>query len=357
MIDNLLARNYSSLDRLIHWSVFNLRNVPQICIDIESKCFHKTIANTVTSGAIFITSLPRAGTTILLNLLSQHEELTCHTYRNMPLVIAPIIWSKLTKKFRIQTMSTPRQHGDGIYINTDSPEAFEEIIWLFECPDNYRLDTISIWPETNSHIEQKFKNHVQRFLVSRNTNSSLRYLSKNNANIARIPLIKRIFPTSTILVPIRSPMDHAISLLNQHLHFNKIHATDSFTLQYMKNIGHFEFGHLHKPIMFEGMEDVMKQYKTNDINYWLSYWISAYQHLLNLKYDRIIMLDIEKLSESQNLTELNFNLNLSNCKTIAEWASQNIKPIRKRSASLSTANDLVAKANLIYQKMLKKAIN
>ena len=61
--------------------------------------------------------------------------------------------------------------------------------------------------------------HFRKLMALRGSGSA-RYVSKNNANIARIPLIARLFPDAIILVPFRNPMDHAGSLLRTHLLFH-----------------------------------------------------------------------------------------------------------------------------------------
>lgn len=45
----------------------------------------------------------------------------------------------------------------------------------------------------------------------------------------------------------------------------------------MRDIGHFEFGALHRPIAFDGVEPGAD---TADPDYWLRYWIAAFRALL-----------------------------------------------------------------------------
>ena len=98
------------------------------------------------------------------------------------------------------------------------------------------------------------------------------YLSKNNLNYKRINLINSILPKSIFLIPIREPLQHAFSLLNQHLRFNELQKKDKFILRYMNYLGHNEFGLNHKswhqPINFHDQ---------NKINYWLEQWFLFYE--------------------------------------------------------------------------------
>ena len=72
------------------------------------------------------------------------------------------------------------------------------------------------------------------------------YLSKNNNNYKRIELIHSILPNTKFIIPFRSPLQHANSLLSQHQHFCKLQKQNKFILQYMNYLGHFEFGNNHK---------------------------------------------------------------------------------------------------------------
>jgi len=106
-----------------------------------------------------------------------------------------------------------------------------------------------------------------------------RYLSNNNANIARLDLIGDMFPDASIPVPIRNPFAHAASLHRQHSRFLELHANDPFAMRYMADIGHFEFGALHRPIHFDGFEELSAGLEPTDLDYWLAYWIAAFEHI------------------------------------------------------------------------------
>ena len=50
-----------------------------------------------------------------------------YLYADMPFILAPNLWSKINLNH--QTELSERAHGDGILINSESPEAFEEVFW------------------------------------------------------------------------------------------------------------------------------------------------------------------------------------------------------------------------------------
>ena len=92
-------------------------------------------------------------------------------------------------------------------------------------------------------------------------------MSKNNLNYKRINLINSIFPNSIFLIPIREPLQHANSLIKQHIHFSKLKKNDNFIKLYMNYLGHNEFGLCHKP-----WNDSINFHNFNKIDYWLEQW-------------------------------------------------------------------------------------
>ena len=58
-----------------------------------------------------------------------------------------------------------------------------------------------------------------------------------------------MFPNAKILIPFRDPIQHAYSLLNQHKKFINYSKQDKFIANYMKWIGHTEFGPNYQPIL------------------------------------------------------------------------------------------------------------
>ena len=70
---------------------------------------------------IFVSGLARSGTTILLNALYESDEFASLTYRDMPFVLAPNLWSKLSNG-KEKNNKVERAHGDGIKVSTESPD-------------------------------------------------------------------------------------------------------------------------------------------------------------------------------------------------------------------------------------------
>ena len=70
--------------------------------------------------------MARSGTTILLNAIYETNEFASLHIRICLSSFLPNIWSKLNKNNTLLDKQE-RAHGDGIKIDTSSPEAFEEI--------------------------------------------------------------------------------------------------------------------------------------------------------------------------------------------------------------------------------------
>ena len=71
-------------------------------------------------------------------------------------------------------------------------------------------------------------------------------------------------------------MQHANSLLNQHLRFSQLQKEDDFIKRYMNYLGHNEFGLNHKP-----WNNPINFNDLNNINYWLEQWYLFYKFIYN----------------------------------------------------------------------------
>jgi hypothetical protein len=234
----------------------------EVTFDVESSLISTNQAN---DKNVFVSGLARSGTTILLNALYQSNEFASLSYQDMPFVLAPNLWSKLSFNKRGSDL-VERAHGDGIKVSAESPEAFEEVFWM-------------TFDEDDKETKEKFKTYVQ---VINHRHLKKRYLSKNNQNIRRLELISDIFPGSRILIPFRNPIQHSFSLLSQHQRFIEESREDKFISNYMKWIGHTEFGCNYIPI-----HDKNLNFKNDlDINHWLEQWYLTYHNCLESLKDK-----------------------------------------------------------------------
>ncbi len=321
--------NYNFLQQRLHQLALSSSLMREATFDIENS-FVSPLKQI--DDHIFIAGLARSGTTILLNALYESHEFASLSYKDMPFVLAPNLWSKLPfnkKDFN----SVERAHGDGIKISKDSPEAFEEVFWM-------------TFNDNVNESSEKFKIYIQLIIHKYHKN---RYLSKNNQNIRRLELISKIFPNSKIFIPFRDPVQHAYSLLNQHKKFIEDSDRDNFISKYMKWIGHSEFGPNYKPIYNKKI-----QYTNHlDINHWIEQWYLTYKNCFETLKNKsnVNFICYEKLCESKE-----YWLNILKVSNIKENYDFEFKKSQKEIC-LDYDNEINNKASHVYSQLYQSNKN
>jgi len=292
---------YSHGERALHQVAFSTTLAQLSVADMEDALFKKRIEQARNDRPVFVTGLPRGGTTLLLNLLHSLDEFASHKYRDMPFLLTPLLWNRFSRVFQQADEMRERAHGDGIMVSVDSPEALEEMVWKAFWSKQYLTDRITPWSmKGDEQFDSFFENHMAKIIALKKGKDQAvcRYVSKNNLNISRIDYLLNANPGATIIIPFRHPVRHAHSLLKQHLNFLDIHAQDPFARAYMKAVGHFDFGENLRPIDFDGWLDGCRYTNPKDINFWLEYWVNAYEHLLSKTGDRVHLHSHEKLCKA-----------------------------------------------------------
>lgn len=284
---------YNKLDIALHDFAFASPRRQRTLGDVESAMFRRRIDLNRAKRPVFVTSLPRAGTTIMLEVLAKLPEFASATYRHMPFTLSPLLWGGFSGAFRKSGAKAERAHGDGIEVGFDSPEAFEEMLWMAFWPQNYGESLIAPWnaENRNPEFEAFFRTHLAKVVATKP--GAARYLSKNNVNIARLGLIERVFPDAAIIVPIRNPRAQVRSLMRQHQRFGDLHAREPFARRYMEGIGHLEFGEALRPIAFDGTPP--NPAMAHQPEFWLNYWITAYEHVLATAGPAVVFVDHDAL--------------------------------------------------------------
>jgi hypothetical protein len=315
--------NYSWLQQKLHQFALSSKFMREVMFDIESSVISP---NQIDDNHIFVSGLARSGTTIILNAIYKSDEFSSLSYQDMPFVLATNLWSKLSLNKKNNDL-VERAHGDGIKVSTESPEAFEEVFWM-------------TFDEGDKDTQEKFKNYVQ--LINQKYHKE-RYLSKNNQNIRRLELISNTFPNSKILIPFRNPTQHAYSLLSQHKRFIEDSKRDKFISNYMKWIGHTEFGPNYIPIHDKNLcfEDDLS------INHWLEQWHLTYKHCFdNLKNnENVYFVCYEKLCNASE-----YWLDLLKILNVKDKYDFEFKESRKKT-SLEVDNKLSNKALSLYSEL------
>ena len=289
--------SYSGLDRILHRLAFSTIELQKALADIEDRLYASRFFRLKVDRPVFITSLPRAGTTLLLEIVASLDAFASHTYRDMPFLLTPMLWRSISRPFHKPGGGVERAHGDGMTVCYDSPEAFEELLWRAFWPGKYLRDRIEPWQADDldpyGEFEPFMLAHVPKVTALGTGLRPARYVSKNNANMARIPKLRRLFPDAVILVPFRKPADHVGSMLRQHLRFLEIHARDEFARRYMEYMGHFDFGANFKPIDFGLWLDRNDPGPTDNAEFWLQYWCAAFEYILANSSEDIVLLNYD----------------------------------------------------------------
>lgn len=260
--------DYSALDRLLHRLALGWPVLAEMSHDIERARFLGS-SPADRGDHVFVTGLARAGTTILMREIHRTGDFGSLTYADMPFVLAPNLWAGLNRRGREPGRRSERAHGDGIEVDTHSPEALDEVYWRVFDGKSY-ITPSGLRPHApDAALVAGYRDLIR--LVLRRTGRA-RYVSKNNNNILRILPLARAMPGAQFLVPLRDPFAHAASLLSQHRRFL---GADAFTRDYMTWLGHHEFGATHRPFLF----DTRPQGQPDDPDYWLGLWIAAYTAL------------------------------------------------------------------------------
>lgn len=351
---------YTFLDKLLHRISFVSGSAQVGISDIEDKIYAEKLKNVIPSKPLFITALPRAGTTVLLNLLVSTGQFASHTYRDMPFVFCPMIWQRFSTMFQKDVESRERAHGDGLNISSESPEAFEEMLWKLFWKDNYKRDRIELWKDCNDlHFVDFVKSHMRKIVALRFPQGGhQRYASKNNLNVARLQLLPRIFPDSLVIIPFREPMQHAMSLHQQHLRFLEMHKLDRFSVHYMKGIGHFDFGENLLPINFDNWLNKDRRNDATNLQFWVEYWIAAYSHILNQTSETMHLLSYSSLVKKpvHSLERLASVVGLADARLLTSQVETLRSPREYEIDVASIPLDLLDKAQDLYLKLQKRSI-
>lgn len=297
---------FGLLDKLLHRLAFATGSAQIGLAGLESRLHRRELQDFEPGPPVFVASLPRAGTTALLELIHRLPSFATHTYRDLPFLFCPLLNARLTGR-RQAGERRERAHGDGLEIDLESPEAFEERIWAAFWSPHYG-ESIKPWARCNDPGFLRFFEQHRRSIIAlrrRTKPDVVRYASKNNQNIARLGPLLDAIEDATAIVPIRNPLTHAASLHRQHLRFSSMHESDRFARDYMKAIGHFDFGRNLRPIAFHGVENLSEYGTPDQLSWWLAYWEICFGALRTTLADpRVTVLSFERLEEQSTQERL-----------------------------------------------------
>ena len=310
---------YSKTQKFLHDLVLSKNIINKSLFEIEKVICLKNM-DIKDQNHIFITGLPRSGTTSLLNFIYSSNQYASLTYKSMPFIFSP----NFSKFFNNKNISKKeRIHNDGITYDMNSPEAFDEV--FFKTDEKF--------------IKKELVNYIQLICLSEN---KIKYLSKNNLNYNRIDLISNFFPNCNFLISIREPLQHSYSLLKQHLNFSNLQKNDDFIRRYMNYLGHNEFGLNHKP-----WNNPVNYHDLSGLNYWLEQWSLFYQNIINQYqfYKNCHFIFYEELT---NIKYLKILLEKINFNEIDNMDLKYFKNSNKKELAVDFSKDVYENACNIY---------
>jgi hypothetical protein len=273
-------QQYSRLDRFLHKLVLGSKVIQSTSFELQRLVGPKLPKP---ERPVFIVGMARSGTTTLLNLLMATGEFESSRYRDLPLPLFPAFWRKVHKSFNLGQMPVQRAHDDGILVSPNSPEAFEEIYWQ-NIGDHL----------TEKEVVESFSSYISS--VAHATGPGKRYISKNNNNITRLPLLSKICDelNGVIIIPIRDPIKTAISSHRMHQRFIAMQNEDPFVLDYMNLIGHREFGNGQRWLNV-GDQAFQPNHRSTEIKSWLEYWVYLHAEIKKNRSSQIIFVNFDAL--------------------------------------------------------------
>ena len=302
-------------------------------LDLDKKC-------------IFVSGMPRSGTTILTHIISNFNDIGSFNYSDLPFTKIPFIWSKINWLYYLKNKSSERVHGDGLKINLFSPDAFEELIWS-ENLSNYENENFSTILDSNyenKKLEKELARSINKILLIRKKKT---YLSKGNYNIFRIKYIRKILKNSFFLICIRNPLDVIKSSIRVHKKFLEIGEVNKKFTDEMNELCHFEFGKNRK-------DPFRNNFHKDEAKYYENQWLQMHKFILddytNLK--NVFLVDFDKLVYNPEQSIANIASKIE-CKFSGSLAHY-LKKTSEENTEKKIVNDQILK---IYKSLLDKCIN
>lgn len=354
---------YSLSQKFLHWVVLDSAWVRKLMFEVERAIFlprRPAPATDESSQPVYVCGLARSGTTLVLRVLEQTGGFASLSYRDMPFVLAPNLWDRITRASWHQMSKVERAHGDGIAVDLDSPEAFEEVFWRTHSADDYETGPAGLNFRHAPDTLPAFADYRRLVVMKeeRRRGQRLRYLSKNNNHLMRLDLMARQ-DQGRVLVVYRHPLAVAHSLWRQHQRFSAMQAEDAFGRRYMQWLGHFEFGLSHVPFAAIAARQ-SGRYSPADMNYWLETWVLAHEALLSgahLQEEGVHLLNYEWLCASPKAAIADL-LGLLYMQEMASGIQEKIRPSHVPEISADSLDEAwVQRALGVYQSLAAHPAN
>jgi hypothetical protein len=229
-----------------YWSVRGVHAAAPLFValgNVESQLLARRLAEQKVDRPVYICGLPRAGTTITLQMLSEHPDVVTHKYADFLMPYMPWVWNKVFPRIPVNAMRkpVPRIHRDRIEVTRDSAEMGEEILWEHFFPHIHSESNYSVLDASTSNpaFERFYSEHLRKLALVRGRD---RYVSKAIMCVVRMQYLRKLFPDARFLLYVRNPIDHVASLIKQDRIWAEIEQSDPRQIEIIELTGHHEFG-------------------------------------------------------------------------------------------------------------------
>ncbi|MDX5446696.1 MAG: sulfotransferase [Zoogloeaceae bacterium] len=244
--------------------------------NFETRIVEASLPTLEADRPVYVAGLARSGSTVLLELLAAHPDTASHRYRDYPMLFTPYLWNRwLDRLPRRREEPAERTHQDGIKVTSESPEAFEEVLWMAFFPQAHDPTGTSVLDRHDAHpeFEAFYRDHLRKLLAVR---GGTRYVAKGNYNVTRMDYLLKLFPQARFVVPVRDPVWHIASLMKQHALFVKGQADNPAARRHLARVGHYEFGLDRRPIHTgddTAIREVIELWRRGEeVHGWARYW-------------------------------------------------------------------------------------
>jgi hypothetical protein len=271
-----------------YWSVRTVHAGAPLFVglgNLESMFLARRIAAAPVDRPVYICGLPRAGTTITLQMLSEHPDVATHKYADFLMPYMPYAWNKVFPHIPVDAMRkpVPRIHRDRIQVTRDSAEMGEEILWEHFFPHIHEESNYSVLDGSTSNpaFERFYREHLRKLALVRGRN---RYVSKAIMCVVRMQYLRRIFPDARFLLYVRNPIDHVASLIKQDKIWAELERDDPRQIEIIELTGHHEFGTRQVMANVGNPQELQTIRKLFNENRWAEsrarYWAYVYRFVL-----------------------------------------------------------------------------
>ena len=264
---------------------------------------------------IFITGMPRSGTTLLTHILHDTKKYGSFLYKDYPFPELPLFWNKFNDLYYKSAEDQKRIHNDDLLVNKNSPENLDEFIWKRLFQNHYKeFDSFLDEDFSNTEFENNYIRSIKKILFVRKKNQ---YLAKNNYIIFRIKYLLKFIPSAKFIVCIRNPNDTCYSLEKIHKRFIEVNKIKEYK-NFEKNFLHYEFGNSRRnPEISDESQKVNSLWKMNkEFEGYMLQWISIYEFIIKNYRDlfgkKILIFDYDRLKNdySKEIKKISQFLNI-----------------------------------------------